>query len=404
MFPDVGVLGLVPEPWGGLWMGRHHLLTGLARYFHVVWMDPAPEWRDALRGRAGRPLAVPASPPRRAGFEVFRPGPFRPRLYRPAWLARAIERSRLRAARERLGRRGAGRVVLSLWRPGFAPALDLVPHDVSCYHVADEYTFSSQDLPTPPDEAALLARADQVVVHSEGLLEKKGGVNPHTALIPNGVDFEAFATPAAEPDDLRAIPRPRIGYVGHVKEQLDFALLAGLARARPGWQFVFLGPVRDRPDVRAALAPLAALPNCHLLGPRPTAALPGYVQALDVATMCYVEDGYTRYISPLKLYEYLATGRPVVATPIRSLRRLGSLIRLARGEAEWLAAFDAALSPQATAPEVVANRRAAARAHDWRLLSARLAGLICERLGIDATSLIGLPETPTLSALPGRPA
>jgi len=381
LFPDVGVLGLVPEPWGGLWMGRHHLLTGLARYFHVVWMNPAAEWRDALRNRASQPRAVPAPSPRRAGFEVYQPGPFRPRLYRPAWLARALERGRLRAACERLGRRGARRVVLSLWRPGFAPALDLVPHDVSCYHVADEYTFSSQDLPTPPEEAALLARADQVVVHSEGLLEKKGGVNPHTALIPNGVDFDAFAAAAAEPDDLRAIPRPRIGYVGHVKEQLDFALLARLARARPGWQFVFLGPVRDRPDVRAALAPLVALPNCHLLGARPTAALPGYVQALDVATMCYVEDGYTRYISPLKLYEYLATGRPVVATPIRSLRPLGGLIHLARGEAEWLEALEASLAPEAMAAAAVTARRAAARSHDWTVLAERLAGLLCARLG-----------------------
>jgi glycosyltransferase involved in cell wall biosynthesis len=307
-------------------------------------------------------------------------------------VARALERGRLRAARDRLERRGARRVVLSLWRPGFAPALDLVPHDVSCYHVADEYTFSAEDRPTPPDEAALLARVDQVVVHSEGLLEKKGGVNPHTAFIPNGVDYDAFATSVTEPDDLRAIPRPRIGYVGHVKEQLDFALLAGLARARPGWHFVLLGPVRDRDDVRAALAPLAALPNCHLLGARPTSALPGYVQALDVATMCYVEDGYTQYISPLKLYEYLAAGRPVVATPIRSLRPLGGLIHLARGEAEWLEAIRASLAPEATAAAAQTARRAVARAHDWAVLVDRLAGLLSERLGPEYQARLRSPS------------
>jgi glycosyltransferase involved in cell wall biosynthesis len=376
--PDVGVLGLVPEVWGGLWMGRHHLLTGLARYFHVVWADPAVGWRQGL---FGRPQAGPAPPPRIPGFEVYRPGPLRPEIYRPAWLARMLTHARLRAARTLLERRAVRRVVLSLWRPGLAPALDLISHDLSCYHVADEYSFSPLDPPTAPGEAALLARAGQVVVHSEGLLEKKGGINPHTLLLPNGVDYSAFATPAAEPEDMRAIPRPRIGYAGYVKEQLDFALLVRLARARPSWHFVLVGPVRDRPDVRAALAPLKALPNVHLLGPRPTAVLPGYVQAMDVATMCYVEDGYTRYISPLKLHQYLAAGRPVVATPIRSVRPFDGVISLARGEEAWLAALDASLAPAGQAASAVTARRAAARPYDWPVLVRRLARVLCERLG-----------------------
>jgi hypothetical protein len=97
--------------------------------------------------------------------------------------------------------------------------------------------------------------------------------------------------------------------------------------------------------------------------------------------MCYLEDGYTQYISPLKLYEYLAAGRPVVATPIRSLRALGGLIHLARGEAEWLEALAASLAPEAVSAGAVAARRAAARACDWPLLAARLATLLCQRLG-----------------------
>src|SRR4029077_20291908 len=107
-------------------------------------------------------------------------------------LAAASFRSRLSAARQRLVNRGAKRIALYIWRDEFAAALELVDHDFSCYHIDDEYNFSERDMPTTAREMQLMRRVDQVIVHSPALFEKKGHVNPRTALVANGVDFKHF--------------------------------------------------------------------------------------------------------------------------------------------------------------------------------------------------------------------
>ena len=157
-------------------------------------------------------------------------------------LANLTRRLRLSQAAHQLRRAGARRILLYIWRPEFAYALDLMPHAPSCYHIDDEYTFSDHDQPIPPEEAGLLRRASQVIIHSPALIEKKGHFNPRTLFVPNGVDYRAYTTPAPESEDLRRVPHPRAGYVGVVKRQLDFALLLTLARRHADWSFVFVGP------------------------------------------------------------------------------------------------------------------------------------------------------------------
>jgi hypothetical protein len=105
------------------------------------------------------------------------------------------------------------------------------------------------------------------------------------------------------------------------------------------------------------------------------------VQALDVGIMCYVADGYTVYVSPLKLHEYLAASLPVVATPIRSLVPFHHVVRLARDDAEWSAAIAESLAPAEHGPHAREARQAVARAFDWQTLTGRIAMLICQRLG-----------------------
>ncbi len=120
--------------------------------------------------------------------------------------------------------------------------LSSLPGSLACYHMDDEYTFSEEEVPTDLVETRLIKRVDQVFVHSRGLFEKKGGLNPRTMVVPNGVDYDAYALPHPEPDDLRSVPRPRIGYTGILKTQLDWLLLLRLARRHQEWSFVFVGP------------------------------------------------------------------------------------------------------------------------------------------------------------------
>jgi len=269
-----------------------------------------------------------------------------------------------------------------MWLPDFAPALDLVPHDLSCYHIDDEYTFSITEQPTDAGEERLIRRVDQVFIHSPALLEKKGRLNPNTLHVPNGVEYAAYATPKPEPADMRDIPHPRIGYTGMIKLQMDFPLLIALARRHPRWSFVFVGPRHNVTGQESLLAELAGLPNVHMLGQRAVADLPAYVQHFDACMLCYVVNDYTKFIYPLKLHEYLATGRPVVGSPIRTLQDFEHVVALASGPDEWSRALTEALEPGAQSASSSRVRQDVARQFDWGRHATSIARTLCARLGV----------------------
>src|SRR5690606_4940220 len=257
---------------------------------------------------------------RRSQFTVYRPDRWRAEVYRPRFVGDWLRRQRVRDAVDILRRRGCTKIVLYVWRPRYGWALDALDADLVCYHIDDEYSFSSVDRPNDPHEIALIRAADLVIIHSQKLFEKKGSINPNSVQIPNGVDYVAFSTPQPEPVDLAHIPHPRMGYIGVIKLHLDLALLLALAMRHPAWSFVLVGPVGNIGDKRPLLERLKRLPNVHLLGSKPVEELPGYCQHFDVCMMCYEVSDYTNYIYPLKLHEYLASGRPVVSAPIEAVR------------------------------------------------------------------------------------
>ncbi|MFN0182141.1 MAG: glycosyltransferase [Gemmatimonadales bacterium] len=371
--PDIGIVGLVPNEWSAYWQPRHQVMRRLARYFNVAWLNPAPEWRRSLRRR--RPTSHDTEGP---GWTVIDPPWYLPKLYRPRALAELIERGRLGRARRVLADRGARRLVLYLWRPQFAHHLDR-PHDASIYHLDDEYFDADRDAVDPAEEA-LLRRVDQVIIHSPGLLERKGHYNPHTATVPNGVDFATFARPRPIPADLAAVPVPRIGYIGWIKPVLDWALLDRLAAQLPACAFVFVGPIKhpETLEVDPAFRALRARRNVHFLGPKSLADLGAYPQHFDVGMMPYRVTAYTDNIYPLKLHEYFAAGCPAIGTPIRALREHAELMSIADAADGWRAAIEQVLA----APRDLGRteRQTVARDHDWNILVARIAKLIGERL------------------------
>lgn len=395
--PEIGVIALVPDSWSPRWMVRHHVMVRLARYFHVVWMNPARHWRELIQTwRAHTPSETSLHP----GFSVYSPESWLPSFYRPAWLADRAFQQRIRRARQLLDRRGCRKIVLYLWLPQFESALSSIPHDLSCYHLEDEYSYSPIELPIDPAESRVLASVDQVFMLSPALFEKKGYINPHTVFAPGGVDYATYSQEVVEPSDLTRIPHPRIGYIGSIKKQLDWALLEQLITRHPEWSFVFLGPKSPHEGIAEAVRVLSGKPNVYFLGAKASSEMPHYPQHFDVCIMPYKFDGYTKFVYPLKLHEYLATGRPTVGTPIRSLVDFVDVLALPRTPDEWSAAIAESLTPAANAPERCSKRRAVARQYDWEIVVGNIAEKIAQRLGLK----IVVPASPERSTADERMA
>ncbi len=365
-------------------MPRHQVLHRLGRHFDVVWIEAARPWRDywGLGPRRTEEVIQDVAPAY-AGCTIYDSGRWLPEVYRPRWLRDLIRRARIKAALRILRSKGCSQIVLYLWRPEFAWAVDAIRADLTCYHIDDEYAFSTEERQNDPHEVALIRRVDAVFIHSRRLLRKKGDFNRNTLHVPNGVDYRAYSAATAEPEDLAAIPRPRMGYVGVVKSQLDFQLLCELAERRPEWSFVMVGPRGFLGDKADQLERLSKLPNVYLLGNRHIRTLPAYVQAMDVCMMCYELTDYTNFIYPLKLHEYLAGGRPVVATPIDTVIPFGDVVRLATTTEEWERALSESLAPQANTMAAIQQRRERAAAHDWDLLVGQIAAHL--RSGLETT-------------------
>jgi glycosyltransferase involved in cell wall biosynthesis len=378
---DVGVISLVPDVWGGPWQPRHQILTRLSRYFNVVWCDAPWYWRKSWRRYRARRRRSAIGSAMVPGLTLYHPEPWLPAIGRPAVLARFTMRQRMLRARRLLQSRNCRTTILYIWRPWYGLALDVTPCDLSCYHIDDEYTFSPVEEPIHEHEARLISRVDQVFIHSPALLEKKGKLNPRTTFVPNGVDYHAYATPRSEPPDLKPIPHPRMGYIGIIKQQLDLPLLATLAERHRQWSFVLVGPWRRRGELIPLIQRLTQMPNVYFLGAKPVDALPAYVQHMDVCMLCYAVNEYTKFIYPLKLHEYLAGGRPVVGSPIRSLQEFAHAIRLARTAEEWSTALGDMLDPSNHSAAQVEARRRIARQYDWNTLVAQIARTLCSRLG-----------------------
>jgi glycosyltransferase involved in cell wall biosynthesis len=362
-----GFIALVSHDWNDQWLGRAQVMSRIAKQFHVVWCGPPHEWRAIpKRARSGPSVQHPVDD--LPMLHTYRPEPWLPRLYRPQTLALRLMQRRLENARAILERHGCTHIVLSIWSPQYSKALPLVKHDLSMYHINDEYSFARVQQPISAEERVLMAGVDEVFIHSPAVMARKGALCSSATLTPNGVDFDAFAMSRAIPDDLAAIPSPRIGYSGFLKTQLDWELLYDTAQQNPQWSFVFVGKALEQPGLPETLARIGALKNVHFLGGKSSRELAAYPQHFDVCMLPYCVDDYTKYIDPLKLSEYMASGRPAIGTPILPLREVSDLVALAETPAEWRQAISASLLPVANAPEERAMRQSWAKSRTWDAL------------------------------------
>jgi glycosyltransferase involved in cell wall biosynthesis len=360
------IISFAVDRWDDVPRCRHHVMSRLARRNRVLFTSSPSYIRDILRRGAGdsndnrvnqvAPTLYTYIPPR-----------WLPYSYRFPRLNRSSLRLRCRMIARTARTLGMSDPILYIWHPSFADVLGHFDERLVVYHCYDEYSaFSGGDRVQIEDaELQLLDRADLVFTVSEGLYEKKRARNPNTYLVRNGVDYDLFAAAqddaTAVAEELQGIPRPIIGCVTRVvPEYFDAELLRAVFSARSDWSFVVVGPECSAAD---ALDALKALPNVHFLGRRELADLPFFLKGFDACIIPYVLTENKRLADPLKLYEYLAAGKPIVSKPIPGLAAFGDVVAVASSASEWIDALDAAI--HADLPELIDRRQAIARQNTW---------------------------------------
>lgn len=190
----------------------------------------------------------------------------------------------------------------------------------SVYDCMDELSaFKGADSQLPLLERELFQLVDLVFTGGQSLYEAKCTQHPAVHAFPSSIDashFRKARTMVEEPADQASIPHPRLGFFGVIDERFDIELLDAVARKRPDWNFVVIGPiVKIDPDSLPKHA------NVHYLGSKAYEELPNYLAGWDIALLLFARNDSTRYISPTKTPEYLAAGKPVISTSIRDVVR-----------------------------------------------------------------------------------
>jgi len=369
MANNYGLVSLQRDYWDSPWQNRQAMMSAFARTTApVLFVGPAFELGELVDGTAFRRTRSRGTQDVAPRLHAHTPPRYLPMSGRLPILDRATRRARRAIVEREIARLGITRPVAYVWHPAAVNGLDLFDAAAIVYHKYDHYQGYAGGTSTPdPAEQALIARADAVLVTSQGLLDMHVQERPDIELVPNGVDYEAFAAAAAHrvlPDDLARVPGPRVGYVGVVNEKVDFALLEALATRRPEWSIVLVGPDRVRdPQARASFDRLKGRANFHHLGDKAARDVPPYVAGLDVCLMSYLINGWTFYGYPLKMHEYLAAGRPSVATDLPAIREFKHVVTIAHDVDQWEDAIAAGL--RADDAEAIAARQSVARQNSW---------------------------------------
>jgi glycosyltransferase involved in cell wall biosynthesis len=190
----------------------------------------------------------------------------------------------------------------------------LLSPKLAVYHCVDPIVFSCDRKHGLVSEQQIVKESEMVICTSKKLFDEKAKFNKNTFFVPNAADI-THSNKALQPelpvhDCLSGIKRPIVGYFGTVERRLDYALIDQLTRVHKEISFVFTGPISSE------LVPqwFYERPNIHLTGPVPYEQMPQVLKGFDVAIIPFKKDEFSENIFPLKLFEYLGSGKPVVAT------------------------------------------------------------------------------------------
>lgn len=369
MSRDLIVFG---EDWGGLPSSTQHLVSHLAETRKVVWVNsiglrrPRLSRRDIQRAWSklwGKQTSKPQSQ------NLNKPESFH-----------IVQPRTLPVPGNQLERGLAKRLLLSQIKPvvkaaqlespilwtSLPTAVDLAGHleeSALVYYCGDDFgALAGVDHTTVMQrEQELASKADLIMTVSEPLAKRFPHAN--TRLLPHGVDFDLFSTPAPRASDLPRDGRPVAGFYGSLSEWLDLDLLRQAIVCLPNWHFVFIG------KAQVDLGEISAFPNVHLLGTRSHEQLPSYVQHWNASLLPFKDNAQIRACNPLKLREYLAAGRPVISTPFAALEPYRDFVQQVRNADQLVDALKLSICC-----DNLEKQKQSVAAHTWQAKAQQVSG------------------------------
>jgi glycosyltransferase involved in cell wall biosynthesis len=379
------IVCLSSQPWeDDMWTNKQHVMSRVAKLHRVIYVNFGnqspfkftrrarklePAW--ALRSLWKRPVVRKLE----GSLEVLD-------IWAPTWLNFLGRGHALRAWNDferRVDVLGAwlreqqiSDAVVWVYHPGYGAAVSRLSRRLVVYDCVDEYSafpeFKGAEAWISGRERDLCRIAGVVTCTAPALYETKRLLAPgRTHLVHNVGDFEHFqkASDAATqvPVDLASCSRPIVGFIGAVSDyKLNLDWLLELARAKPEWTVVVIGPTGVA-DPGTDVARLAAMPNVRLMGHRSYATLPSYLKGFDVAVIPYRINDYTRAVFPIKFFEFLASGKPVVISALPAVQTYWDATLVAETAEDFVT--KCALAIEHDSPPARDRRLQLARENSW---------------------------------------
>jgi len=370
-----GILCFSSTDWEGWWGSRQQVMSRLARRGYRVlyveqmaglehlWRYPELRQRKFRRWKEGLHQV-------QENLWIISPPPLLPGRY----YARSINKTNIRLVKNLVKQQihvlKFPAPVLWFYKPEHVDLLNNFNAQLSVYHCIDEWAAGTsgrkrQQITTMDNE--LVSKADLVFANSPLTFEKKVHLNPNTYRLPSGVNFNHFSQgilpefpnhPA-----MASIPAPRIGYSGTINNRLDYEVLEQIADAHPEWSLVFVGDPYPWTMQASQIRRLARYPNVYFPGKFSFQEMPAILKSMDVCLLPYIDDERGQFRSPLKLYEYLAAGKPVVSLVHPEASEFAAYIYIADSSDAFIQAVSRAMNENS--PELIQSRLEVARKHSW---------------------------------------
>ena len=339
------------DDWGEHPSSCQHLFKHIVKEYPVVWVNtvgmrlPRLCKQDALKAiKKLKKMFLTASqgkpqkklPPNLSVLQPFML-PYNKGVFREF-----NKRSVIETVRKELKRRGLQNPILVTTVPNACDYIGAFDEKKVVYYCVDDFANwpgHEKDLVLQMEEE-LISKTDIFVAVSEKLYLKLKKIQRPTFFLPHGVDLKSFQF-CSETNHFDLIPRPRIGYVGLIDERIDWDLIDFLSESLSNVYFVFVGKIETNNIIEKK--------NIIFYPPVPYKEVPSILKSLDALILPYLVNDFTQTLSPLKLKEYLASGKPIVGVPLNEIKKWEPFLKVAQTPEEWLTYLKEALSEERNA-------------------------------------------------------